>query len=103
MPDRPVAPGQPRRARSRHSDDPRRGVRVRRATADTLTRERRPRPLENRVFIRLFADLMEEDEADTFDAPAPLAARLREIEEERSRWTRVAALPGADLRRSRPS
>ncbi len=65
-------------------------------SADTSHATIYKQPLEDHAFRWLFVALGE-DEAEEFGAPAPLAARLRELEEERTRWTRVAALPGADL------
>lgn len=66
-------------------------------SADTSHATIYKEPLEERVFQWLFVVLGEDAEAEEVGAPAPLAARLRELEEERTRWTRVAALPGADL------
>lgn len=51
--------------------------------------------LDKHVARRLAAVLLNDDTAA--EIPAPLAKRLADLEAERTRWTAVAALPGADV------
>lgn len=53
--------------------------------------------LDDYVKARLAIALTEDDGVSTVGEVGPLAARLSELEAERSRWTGVAALPGADM------
>lgn len=53
--------------------------------------------LDDPVKARLAIALTDDEGTPTIGEVGPLAARLRELEDERSRWTAVAALPGADM------
>ncbi|MDU0367665.1 recombinase family protein [Microbacterium sp. KSW4-17] len=53
--------------------------------------------LDNYVKARLAIILTEDAGTPAVGEVGPLASRLRELEDERSRWTTVAALPGADM------
>ncbi|AOX46710.1 hypothetical protein BJP65_13650 [Microbacterium sp. BH-3-3-3] len=53
--------------------------------------------VEDEARTWLFFSILNDRSAERVGAPAPLAARLSELEDERTRWTAVAALPGADL------
>jgi len=58
---------------------------IQRETLDTFTK------------TRLAIALTEDAGTPAIGEVGPLAARLRELEDERARWTAVAALPGADM------
>ncbi|RAZ34837.1 recombinase family protein [Microbacterium sp. SMR1] len=66
-------------------------------SADTAHATIYRRDLEPHVKSHLAAALIRNAGAATVGAPAPLARRLSELEDERTRWTRMGALPGVDF------